>query len=204
MESVTKKLSGGLRPGSGRKEGTGKFKEPTDVIRVPASQKPAIIDFLAEYRRNKLANKSADEPVFEYPTKSSKKLFRPLFSSKVPAGFPSPADDHIEAELDINDYLVDQPEATFYNTVEGNSMIDVGLFPGDKAVVNRAKEARVGDIILAVLDGEFTIKRLGKTRSGRPILFPENAAAGLKPIRIGDESSFDIWGVVVGSFRRFK
>lgn len=203
MESVTKKLSGGLRPGSGRKEGTGKFKEPTDVIRVPTSQKPVIIDFLAEYRRNKLTNKSAVEQVFEYPTKSGKKLFRPLFSSKVPAGFPSPADDHIEAELDINDFLVDQPEATFYNTVTSTSMIDLGILPGDKVVVNRARDPKVGDIIVALLDGEFTIKRLGKSKSGRPILYPHNAASGLKPIRIKDESDFVIWGVVTGLFKRF-
>jgi len=69
-------------------------------------------------------------------------------------------------------------------------------------VVNRAKDAKVGDIVVAVLDGQVTIKRLGMTKSGRPILYPENAAEGLKPIRIKDGSDFFIWGVVVGLFRR--
>ena len=202
MESVTKKLSGGLRPGSGRKEGTGKFKEPTDVIRIPASQKPVILEYLDEYKRNKLISKAAENETIQYPAKEPVKLYRPLFTSKIPAGFPSPADDHIEDELDINEYLVDQPEATFYNTIEGTSMIDLGFFPGDKVVVNRAKDARVGDIVVAVLDGQVTIKRLGMTKSGRPILYPENAAEGLKPICIKDGSDFFIWGVVVGLFRR--
>lgn len=202
MKSVTKKLSGGLRPGSGRKEGTGKFKEPTDVIRIPASQKPVILEYLDEYKRNKLISKAAENETIQYPAKEPVKLYRPLFTSKIPAGFPSPADDHIEDELDINEYLVDQPEATFYNTIEGTSMIDLGFFPGDKVVVNRAKDARVGDIVVAVLDGQVTIKRLGISKSGRPILYPENAAEGLKPIRITDGSDFFIWGVVVGLFRR--
>lgn len=191
------------KPGAGRKVGTGKFQEPTMAIRIPSSQKPVIVDFLAEYKRNKLIGNVTENQTFEYPSKDAKKLYRPLFSSKVPAGFPSPADDHVESELDIHEYLVDQPEATFYSTIVGTSMIDVGLFPGDKAVVNRAKEAKVGDIILAVLDGEFTIKRLGITNTGRPILYPANEASGMKPIRVKDGSSFDVWGVVVGSFRKF-
>lgn len=203
MEDKIKKMSGGLRPGSGRSVGTGKFGEPTDVVRVPSSQKPAIIKLLDEYKRNKLIDNATANQTFEYPNKDAKKLYRPLFSSKLPAGFPSPADDHIEAELDVNEFLIDQPEATFFNTVTSTSMIDLGIYPGDKVVVNKAKDPKVGDIIVALLDGEFTIKELGKTKSGRPILYPHNAAEGLKPIRIKDGSDFVIWGVVTGLFKRF-
>jgi len=81
-------------------------------------------------------------------------------------------------------------------------MVDVGLLPDDKAVVDRSRTARVGDIVLAVLNGEFTIKTLGKHTSGMPRLLPANK--DFKPIEITEEMQFEVWGVVIGSFRRFK
>jgi DNA polymerase V len=83
-------------------------------------------------------------------------------------------------------------------------MIDSGLLPGDKAVVDRSKTASIGDIVLAVVDGEFTIKLLAKTKQGDPRLLPSNQSGEYKPIEIKDGMQFEIWGVVTGSFRRFK
>jgi DNA polymerase V len=81
-------------------------------------------------------------------------------------------------------------------------MIELGLMPGDKAVVDRSKNARIGDVVLAVVDGEFTIKTLSKHKSGQPCLLPANK--DFKPIEISEGMQFEIWGVVIGSFRRFR
>lgn len=129
-------------------------------------------------------------------------VYLPLFTSKVPAGFPSPADDHTEARLDVSEYLIDQADATFFVTIQGDSMIDAGLLPNDKVVVDRSKNAVNGDIVLAVVDGEFTIKYLSRKRDGTIQLKPANPA--YKPITITESTTFEIWGVVTGSFRRFK
>lgn len=131
-------------------------------------------------------------------------VYLPLFTSKVPAGFPSPADDHTEERLDVSEYLIDQEDATFFVTIQGQSMIDAGLLPNDKVVVDRSKTAVVGDIILAVVDGDFTIKYLSRKRDGTIQLKPANSTGAYKPITITESTQFEIWGVVTGSFRRFK
>jgi DNA polymerase V len=82
-------------------------------------------------------------------------------------------------------------------------MIDVGLLPGDKAVVDRSKQASIGNIVLAVLDGEFTIKTLSRSKEGAVKLLPANSTGAYKPIEITEDMNFEIWGVVTGSFRRF-
>jgi DNA polymerase V len=128
----------------------------------------------------------------------------PLYLTKVIAGFPSPADDHVEQSLDVTEYLIDQKAATFFVTIKGNSMIDVGLMPQDKVVVDRSKLPKIGDIVLAVINGEFTIKTLGRNKQGNALLIPANSSDAYKPIVITEEMSFEIWGVVTGSFRRFK
>ena len=196
------KKCGGLRSGAGRKVGTGKFGEPTEVLRIPSSQKAVISDFLLAYQRKHQLD--GLDPVSEIilPAKAAKSFYLPLFGSKVPAGLPSPADDHVEKRLDANEYLIDQEDATFFVTIQGESMINAGLLSGDKAVVDRSKQASVGDIVMAVVDGEFTIKTLGKAKNGMPRLLPANPA--YNPIEIKEEMQFEIWGVVTGSFRRFK
>ena len=125
----------------------------------------------------------------------------PLYSSSVPAGFPSPADEHVEQRLNPNDYLVDNETATFFVRVQGDSMIDAGIFNGDVLVIDRSRKPKVGDIVLAVLDGEFTVKTLGKSKTG-PRLIPANKDYPV--IEIGEGQSFEVWGVVSGSMRRFK
>ncbi len=201
MEKDTDNIHGGKRLNAGRKTGSGKYGEPTSVVRVPESQKAKIVSYLSDYqdRKNILASSNVDSLVPS--TLNPVSLALPLFTSKVRAGLPSPADDHIEKRLDVSEYLIQQADATFFVTITGDSMRDAGLLSGDKAVVDRAKQASVGDIVMAVIDGEFTIKTLGKTKTGAPRLIPANPDYPV--INITEEMSFEIWGVVTGSFRRF-
>lgn len=194
---------GGTRLGAGRKPGTGKFGEPTAVLRVPVSQKAQIKDFLSAYRQKKLHADLDAVAEFELPAFDTMPVALPLYSSKVSAGLPSPAEEHIEKRLDPSEFLIDRKDSTFFVTIQGYSMMDAGLLPGDKAVVDRSRLASVGDIVLAVLNGEFTIKTLSRHKSGAPRLLPANSSGEYSPIEITEEMQFEIWGVVTGSFRRF-
>jgi DNA polymerase V len=122
----------------------------------------------------------------------------PLFLSSVRAGFPSPADDYIDKKLDLNEYLINHPAATFYCRVSGSSMEGVGIFDGDLLIVDRAVEPRHGNIVIAVVDGELTCKILD-TRN-RHLLSSND---GIKPITLKNESSIEIEGVVMHSIRSY-
>ena len=204
MKDNILKINGGKREGAGRKLGTGKFSEPTIVSRLPISQVPMIKDFLAAYQRKKLLESMDTVADFKKPAIDLTSIALPLFSSKVPAGFPSPAEEHIEKRLDPNDFLIDQKDATFFVTIQGYSMIDVGLMPNDVAVIDRSKIATIGDIVLALVDGEYTIKILNRKKDGTPRLLPANNTGAFAPIEIKDGMTFEVWGVVISSFRRFK
>lgn len=117
----------------------------------------------------------------------------PIFLGRLPAGFPSPADDYIEGKLDITKHLVKHPAATFYVRVSGDSMIGAGIHSGDLLVVDRSLEAKSGNVIVAALDGELTVKRLYQ-KNGLLRLLPENP--DYQPIEIKLQQSFEIWGVV--------
>jgi DNA polymerase V len=202
------KKNGGRREGSGRKAGSGPFREETSVIRVPNSQKPVIADFLDAYaKKQRLAQlKENLDSVNEFIQISPQlqEVSLPLFQSKVPAGVPSPADNDVEDHMDPNRYLIDKVGSTFIITIQGESMIEAGLLPGDKAVVSKAHSASIGDIVLAMIDGEFTIKTLAKQKNGDPLLLPANSSGKYQPISILKQMQFEITGVVTGSFRRFK
>ena len=124
----------------------------------------------------------------------------PLISFKLPAGFPSPATDYLEDGLDLNTYLVQHKEASFIFQVKGQSMQLAGILDGDKVIVDKSLQARHGDIVVAVVDDEFTIKRLYK-RGQRIELHPDNPA--YRPILLTEGQELKIWGVVVGSVRRY-
>ena len=203
MNDFSDNKRGGTRTGAGRKIGTGKFGETTTVVRIPESQAPVIKDFLAAYQRKKIKADIDAVTEFEWPVLYATPIKLPLYSSRVSAGFPSPAEDHVEKRLDPSEFLIDQKDATFFVTIQGYSMIDVGLLPGDKAVIDRSRQPVIGDIVLAVLDGEFTIKTLSRT-DGVVRLLPANSTGAYSPIEITEEMNFEIWGVVTGSFRRFK
>mgnify|MGYP003433513146 FL=1 len=141
---------------------------------------------------------------FLLPAMNSQLVKLPLFSTKVAAGFPSPADDYVEKRLDVSEFLIDHHDATFFVTIQGQSMVDVGLLPGDKVVVDRSKTPRIGDIVLAVVDQEFTIKIFDYGANKMPRLMPANSSGAYRPIYIRPDMQFEIFGVVTGSFRRFK
>lgn len=116
----------------------------------------------------------------------------PIFLGRLPAGFPSPADDYAEGKLDLNKHLIKHPAATFFVRVTGDSMIEVGIHSGDLLVVDRSLEAADGNVIVAVLDGELVCKQLEKRGTVR--LLPANRK--YLPIVIQDGQDFSIWGVV--------
>lgn len=127
----------------------------------------------------------------------------PLFTSRLKAGFPSPADDYIEEKIDLNKYLVQHPAATFLVRIQGDSMTGVGIFPNDIVVVDRSLitpdlKGMHNKVVLAVLDGEFTIKRLC-VKEKSVTLLPENDK--YDPIPIAEGSDFTIWGVVHHTIR---
>ncbi len=121
-----------------------------------------------------------------------KKSF-PLLSSTVPAGFPSPADDYVEQKLDLNEHLIQHPTATFFVRVEGDSMIDANIYSGDILIVDRALEAHHGSIVVAHMQGEFTVKRVEKIENNM-YLAPANK--NYAPLLITPEMDVEVWGVV--------
>ena len=117
----------------------------------------------------------------------------PIFLGRLPAGFPSPADDYLEGKLDLNRHLIKHPAATFFVRVTGDSMIGAGIHSGDLLVVDRSLEPADKNVVVAVLDGELTVKRLSK-QNGILRLLPENR--NYQPIEITPQQTIEIWGVV--------
>ena len=117
----------------------------------------------------------------------------PFYSCRIAAGFASPADDHLDNHIDLNKLMVPKPSATYMLTVEGDSMIGAGIFDGDLLIVDRSKTATNGSVVIAVVHGDLTIKRLQRDAEG-VWLVPENPA--FKAIHIVDESELVIWGCV--------
>ena len=192
---------GGRRPGAGRPKGSGQYKEPTKAIRVPLSAVPEISTLLAKRREQAEPPAAAPLSAIPRPKQPATVVPFPLYSSRVAAGAPSPADDHVDETLDLNHYMVEHPESTYMLKVEGESMIEAGIFANDILVVDRSLPPAHNKIVIASLDGQLTVKRLYH-RDGVIKLMPENSA--LSPIEISDENELTIWGVVVGSLRKFQ
>jgi len=127
-----------------------------------------------------------------WPDRSTK-WARPLFPASVSAGFRSPAEEYIEGRLDLNRLLIKRPAATFFVRVAGDSMIGAGIHPGDILVVDRALEPQHSNVVIAVIDGELTVKRISQ-RGGKIFPVPDNQA--YEPLEILDEMEFEVWGVV--------
>jgi DNA polymerase V len=117
----------------------------------------------------------------------------PYFPQGIPAGFPSPADDHLQKALDLHEHLIKHPAATFFAHVQGDSMKDANLNDGDLLIIDRAETPRHRSIVVAVVNGEFTVKRLHK-RNGEVRLVPENKA--FPAIEVTEGMDVEIWGVV--------
>jgi len=125
----------------------------------------------------------------------------PLYASQPAAGFPSPGDDMVEQPLDLNDLLVENPTATFFVRVAGDSMEGAKIFSGDVLVIDRSIEPKPGMIVVAAVYGELVVKRLQKSATGH-VLLSENE--GYEPIIIDEVDGCFIWGVVTGSARVFS
>lgn len=149
-----------------------------------------------------ILRKLNDSPLLTFYTiDDTEPLELPLFDSGVSAGFPSPADDFIEIKLDLNKYLIQHPSATFYGRVNGESMIDDGIHDGDILIIDRAMEPRNGDIVVSVLDGEFTVKRLMIDKES---MFLQPANKKYPVVEVSERENFQIWGVVVSIVKKLR
>lgn len=182
---------GGIRPGAGRKRGSGLYGEPTRPVRVPESLIPTVQAFIS---RSVQPTANFDRSHLLAVADPAVPLSLPLFASRVAAGFPSPADDHIDAALDLNKHLIKRPAATFFVRAQGDSMIGVGIHDGDLMVVDRSLDARTGSIVIAVVHGELTVKRLCLNADDTVWLMAENP--NYAPIEITESMDLVIWGVV--------
>ncbi len=167
---------GGKRKGAGRPQGKGRWGEPTKVVRLPESVISEVMQFV-EGRGFKL----------------------PMYSNTVQAGFPSPAEDYIESEIDLNAFLVKQPSATFLVRAAGNSMKDAGISDGDILVVDRSVKPVNGKVVIAAVDGQLTVKFL-IIKKGKAFLMPANA--DYHPIPVDPDNGVTIWGVVTSSIHQ--
>ena len=122
----------------------------------------------------------------------------------IKAGFPSPADDYLRDSLDFNRDLIKNPEATFYGRVSGDSMRDAGINDGDIAVIDRSLQPVDGDVIVAYVNEEFTIKYLDLTHKEDGYIELRPANPDYSPIRIDSTDNFRVWGVVVWTIKRLR
>lgn len=129
-----------------------------------------------------------------YTFNGKTKIKLPLFDSKISAGFPSPADDYIENKLDLNEHLIKHPAATYFVRVSGDSMIEAGIYSGDILIVDKSLIPKNNSVIIAILDGEFTVKRI-KINKNKYYLEPANKK--YSPIKITEDMNFEPWGVVI-------
>ena len=167
---------GGKRQGAGRPRGKGPWKEATKPVRIPVSLLDAVMRFIET---------------------SGYKL--PIYASRVPAGIPDDAEDHVEKTTDLNSLLIKNPRDTFLLRVAGDSMMDAGFYEDDILTVDRNLEARNGQIVVALVDGRATVKTFRKDREG-VTLVPENKR--YVPIKILPASDFQILGVVTNVIRK--
>ncbi len=165
--------------------GDSSFGKPTWPIRTLLSLLPSAQPVLTGHNLEHVYSPAANPSYFPLP----------LFSGKVAAGFPSPADDYVDKTLDLNELLVQKPAATFFARAQGDSMLDAGIHPNDILVVDRSIEAVPGKIVICAVNGELTVKRLA--REGEQWkLKPENTKASYPDIIIHDELELVVWGVV--------
>ncbi len=204
MASKDKPGRGGKREGAGRKAGSGPYGEATKVMRVPGSKVTLIKTWLQQWQELNADNErneqhAIDRDVGFKPIKPVSELALPVFSHKVIAGFPSPADDNQEETIDLNEAFVPCAKTSFVVRVQGDSMQQAGILPGDQLVIDRSITPVSGNIVIASVNGDLTLKRLIK-QAGQIWLYPENPA--YQPIAVAEETELVIWGVVVSVLRK--
>ncbi len=171
------------KPGAGRKPNL----IPTKAIRLPL---PLVNKLLKMKETKDLTSIEVGEI---FASRPSSRLKIPMYESRIQAGFPSPADNFSEGTLDLNEYLITHKAATFFVRVTGESMTGAGIFPGDMLIVDRSLTPIWGKVVIAVVNGEMTVKRLEKTKN-KILLCSEND--NFPDIHVSEEEDFSIWGVV--------
>lgn len=161
---------GGKREGAGRPKGTGRFGEKTKAMRVPESMVDDILDLIGNGGHSV-----------------------PLYASTVSAGQAFTADDSVEQNINLGSYLVPNPTNSFLVKVTGDSMLNAGIHHDDMLVVDRQENARNGQVVIARINGEITVKRFEKSTNGITLM-PEND--DFTPIEVGSDDDFAIYGVV--------
>jgi DNA polymerase V len=156
-----------------------------------------VVAYLDAYRQPTLAEEPL--PVSTEPSPVS----LVAFASSVAAGFPSPAQDYLDDSIDLHSQLVirGHEPATFVLRVKGWSMMNAGIFDGDRIVVDRSLDAQQGDVVVAIINNDLTVKRLGSV-DGKLALLPENPH--FKPIVMEDGDELVVWGVVTNCLRNFR
>lgn len=181
---------GGKRVGAGRK----KSPVETTVMRVPEEHVIAIKSYL---KNLKAAHEIEDIRVFNPVTQ----LQIPLATERVQAGFPSPAQDYVEKSLDLNEYLIHNAHATFIVRANSQSMLKAGIDINDALIVDRSLEAQHRDIVIALVDGEFTVKRFIRDVLGCWLKAENEGYADIHPI---EGQQFEIWGVVTNIIKQCR
>ena len=194
---------GGARENAGRKA---QFNEPTKVIRVPESQVNFIKNWLLNNVKTDNQTDFTSKLKIQQVHPNNDKIYHiPLATERVAAGFPSPAQDDIEQALDLNEYLIRNENATFIVKANSLSMLDAGIDINDPLIVDRSIPAKSGDIVIALIDNDFTVKRLMIDSQFKPPkvwLKAENS--DYQNIYIEEGQELVIWGVVTYNLKRMR
>jgi len=194
---------GGARENAGRKA---QFNEPTKVIRVPESQVNFIKNWLLNnVKTNNLTDFNSKLKIQQVHPNNDKIYQIPLATERVAAGFPSPAQDDIEQALDLNEYLIRNENATFIVKANSLSMLDAGIDINDPLIVDRSIPAKSGDIVIALIDNDFTVKRLMiDTQFQPPKVWLKAENPDYQNIYIEEGQELVIWGVVTYNLKRMR
>ncbi|AYO54851.1 LexA family protein [Acinetobacter wuhouensis] len=203
---MTKKVEfehGGARANAGRKA---QFNEPTKVIRVPESQADFIKNWLLKnFKKAQQSDLSTSLNIQTVQAKNDKIYQIPLATERVAAGMPVAVQDTIEQSLDMNEYLIRNENSTFIVKANSLSMLDVGIDIEDPLVVDRSLSAKSGDIIIARIDNDFTVKRLMIDKQfDPPKVWLKAENPDFKNIYIEEGQEFEIWGVVTYNLKPMR
>ncbi|MDC4429529.1 translesion error-prone DNA polymerase V autoproteolytic subunit [Acinetobacter baumannii] len=194
---------GGARENAGRKA---QFNEPTKVIRVPESQVNFIKNWLLNNVKTDNQTDFTSKLKIQQVHPNNDKIYHiPLATERVAAGFPSPAQDDIEQALDLNEYLIRNENATFIVRANSLSMLDAGIDIDDPLIVDRSIPAKSGDIVIALIDNDFTVKRLMiDTQFQPPKVWLKAENPDYQNIYIEEGQELVIWGVVTYNLKRMR
>ncbi|MDO7520299.1 translesion error-prone DNA polymerase V autoproteolytic subunit [Acinetobacter baumannii] len=194
---------GGARENAGRKA---QFNEPTKVIRVPESQVNFIKNWLLNNVKTDNQTDFTSKLKIQQVHPNNDKIYHiPLATERIAAGFPSPAQDDIEQALDLNEYLIRNENATFIVKANSLSMLDAGIDIDDPLIVDRSIPAKSGDIVIALIDNDFTVKRLMiDTQFQPPKVWLKAENPDYQNIYIEEGQELVIWGVVTYNLKRMR